>query len=175
MKTIIFFDGDGTLWYPKTTKRTVKPHWVYTDPATAKDPLAHLVLTPTARETLEELRARGKQLVLLSTHPHEPEEAHRLLMQKAEHFQLGSLFDEIHAARPYAASKGEIMRAVLERRGIAKECALMVGDTYDWDFKIARQFGIDAVLIESTYRQEHAEAKQVFQAISELSELLRFV
>ena len=175
MKSIIFFDGDGTLWYPKTTKRTVKPHWVYTDPATRADPLSHLVLTPTTRETLEELRARGKRLVLLSTHPHEPEEAHRLLLQKVEYFSLGLLFDEIHAARSYAASKGEIMCAVLERLRIPKEEALMVGDTYDWDYKIARQFGIDSVLIDSTYRQEHAEAKQVSRVISELYELLPFL
>ena len=33
MKKVVFFDGDGTLWYPKTTKRTAAPHWVYLDPA----------------------------------------------------------------------------------------------------------------------------------------------
>lgn len=175
MKSIIFFDGDGTLWYPKTTKRTVKPHWVYTDPKTASDYLSHIVLTPTTRETLEELKSRGKYLVLLSTHPHEPEEAHRLLIQKVEHFGLDLLFDEIHAARHYIASKGEIMCKVLEQKGIAKEYALMVGDTYEWDYKTARDFGIDAVLIESAYRQEHEEAKQVSQEISELQEVLRFL
>jgi hypothetical protein len=31
-KLIIFFDGDGTIWYPKATKRKVKPHWIYSDP-----------------------------------------------------------------------------------------------------------------------------------------------
>ena len=30
-KTIIFFDGDGTIWYPKNTKRKVAPHWIYSD------------------------------------------------------------------------------------------------------------------------------------------------
>lgn len=29
-KKIIFFDGDGTLWYPKKTKWTKKPHLIYT-------------------------------------------------------------------------------------------------------------------------------------------------
>ena len=28
-KKIVFFDGDGTLWYPKDTRHTEPPHWIY--------------------------------------------------------------------------------------------------------------------------------------------------
>ena len=31
MKKIIFFDGDGTLWYPKETKHKRNPVWIYKD------------------------------------------------------------------------------------------------------------------------------------------------
>lgn len=33
LKKTVFFDGDGTLWYPKTTRRTRKPWWIYLDEA----------------------------------------------------------------------------------------------------------------------------------------------
>jgi hydroxymethylpyrimidine pyrophosphatase-like HAD family hydrolase len=36
MKKIIFFDGDGTLWYPKKTKYKEHPVWLYIDPVTKK-------------------------------------------------------------------------------------------------------------------------------------------
>ena len=37
MKKIIFFDGDGTLWYPKKTKYKEHPVWLYRDPITKKN------------------------------------------------------------------------------------------------------------------------------------------
>src|SRR3712207_9020349 len=50
------FDGDGTLWYPRATRRTKKPWWVYTDVETKGNYLQHLALTPMAVETLRALR-----------------------------------------------------------------------------------------------------------------------
>ena len=73
MKKVIFFDGDGTLWYPSKTKRTVAPHWVYSDPATIADPHAEFEVTPTAIEALQQLGEMGIKRVLLSTSP-EPEQ-----------------------------------------------------------------------------------------------------
>ena len=175
MKQIVFFDGDGTLWYPKATKYAKKPHWVYTDPATACDPHKHLVLTPTAVQTINRLKRRGILLCVLSAHPHPPEEASRILDAKIRHFQLDGLFDEVHATRPYEMSKGEFMTDILARRGIPKKNALMVGDTYDWDYAPARQKGIDAVLIESSYRQEHPNGRRVRRTIAQLKDVLKYI
>jgi hydroxymethylpyrimidine pyrophosphatase-like HAD family hydrolase len=72
-KKIIFLDGDGTLWYPSTTKRTQKSHWIYNDPLTKDNYLAHLQLTPKIKETLTALRLRGILLVVISANPHTKE------------------------------------------------------------------------------------------------------
>lgn len=56
---IIFLDGDGTLWYPKATKRTQKPHWIYHDPETKDNYLEHLELTPKTKEALEYLSGKA--------------------------------------------------------------------------------------------------------------------
>ena len=175
MKEIVFFDGDGTLWYPKSTKYTQKPHWVYHDPATAGDPHQHMMLTPTAVETLQQLKRAGKLLVVLSAHPHPPEEAAKIIRAKVRHFNLDHVFDEVHATRPYEASKGEFMLKILKRRGISKKNALMVGDLYDWDYAPARQKGIDAVLLRSDYQRDHPQGKRVRRTIAQLQDVLNYV
>lgn len=174
MKKIIFFDGDGTLWYPKLTKYTKVPWWVYKAPETAEDPNRHLILTPTTLTTIKRLRAKGIILVILSTHPHPPEEADAILNKKVKHFELDQLFDEIHAARPYRESKGEIMLKILKRRKIPKSKALMVGDKYDWDYLPARKNGIDAVLITSDYEKNHPKWG-ISRKIRKLKDVLRYI
>ncbi|HLC85253.1 MAG TPA: HAD family hydrolase [Candidatus Nanoarchaeia archaeon] len=175
MKQIIFFDGDGTLWYPEKTAYQQLPHWIYKDPKTSMDPLKHLILTPHAKATLTELRAQEIQVVLLSTHPHPPDEAARILQAKIRHFQLEGYFDEVHATRAYEASKGEFMVEILKRRKIPKDGALMVGDTYNWDYKSAKDQGIDALLMESVYQKQHPQGRGVRRTITGLKEILDYI
>jgi FMN phosphatase YigB (HAD superfamily) len=54
MKKIIFFDADGTLWYPKATKRNKHPVRLYKDKR-YKRHTDHLELTPKTLETLNKL------------------------------------------------------------------------------------------------------------------------
>ncbi len=86
-KKILFFDGDGTMWYPKSTKRTKAPHWIYTDEQKKDGYLQHLTLTPTARDTIRKLKSQGYILILLSAHPHPPTEATKILQEKMDHFE----------------------------------------------------------------------------------------
>ena len=174
MKKIIFFDGDGTLWYPKLTKHTKVPWWVYNTPRTAKNPNRHLILTPTTLSTIKKLRAKGIILVILSTNPHPPEEADAILKKKVRHFDLHQLFDEIHATRPYPESKGEMMLKVLKRRKIPKSKALMVGDKYDWDYRPAKKNGIDAVLMTTDYEKNHSRWR-TSRKIKMIKEVLKYV
>ena len=159
-KKIIFFDADGTLWYPKKTKHTEKPHWVYTDP-TIKDHHEHIMMIPGALRTLRALKKAGHIIVILSTHPQEVEEAYRILRNKVAHFKLTDLFTEVHATRHYHASKGEYMVEILKRLKIPKSQALIVGDNYVWDYKPARDVGIDALLIETDYMKKGSLLKTI--------------
>ena len=55
MKKIIFFYGDGTLWYPKKTKYSKHPVWIYKDKR-IKNHLNHLTMTQTSVSTIKKLK-----------------------------------------------------------------------------------------------------------------------
>ena len=159
IKEIIFFDGDGTLWYPKRTKRRAAPHWIYSDPEIGEKYLDHMVLTPTILTTLKKLKKAGVMLIALSTHPHSPKEADLILNKKIRHFKLKDIFDEVYAARNRQDGKGEAILRILKQRGIPKSRALMVGDSYRFDYLSAKRVGVDALLIKSDYMREHPRAE----------------
>jgi HAD superfamily phosphatase (TIGR01681 family) len=154
MKKIIFFDGDGTLWYPKKTKYTEKPWWVYNNPDTDWHAERHMTTTPHLIEVLKKLRAMGIILVVLSTQPGTSQyERDASLMRYIEHLKLDKYFDEIHASKGKSKksqllqSKGEVILKVLKRRGIPKSKALMVGDLYVPDYIDIKKIGVDAILV----------------------------
>jgi len=55
-KKIIFFDGDGTLWYPRETKYTKAAHWIYDLPGDYKEHVSYLMLIPGVLSTLKKLK-----------------------------------------------------------------------------------------------------------------------
>ena len=153
-KSIIFFDGDGTLWYPKRTKRSVAPHWIYSDTVIGDRYLEHMTLTPSALATLKKLKKSGVKLVVLSTHPHSRKEADIILGNKIKHFKLMDVFDGVYSSRNYPGGKGEQILAILKKMEIPKSKALMVGDNYLWDYISAKRVGVDALLIKSDYMRK---------------------
>lgn len=174
-KKILFFDGDGTLWYPKKTRHTKKPHWVYALPGTLTEKYKQLVLIPGVLATLKKLKKRGLILILLSTHPHPPTEAASIITHKVKHFKLDKIFDEIHATREFPASKGKFILAILKKYGLPKNSALMIGDHYRWDYKPARDVGVDALLLESTYMKNDVQGKRVKNILKKFSDLIQIL
>lgn len=170
MKKIIFFDADGTLWYPIKTKHTIKPHWLYKDKS-IKDYHSHLMLIPGVLSTLKKLKKKGVITVILSTHPHEKEEAYKIISKKVEYFGLEDFFTEVHATREYYESKGEYITEILKKFKIPKTKALMVGDNYLWDYKPVKSVGIDALLVESKYMKNDKRIKK----LKNFSDLVHFV
>ena len=175
MKKIVFFDGDGTLWYPKKTKRTVKPFWVYLDKETRDNFLEHLILVPEAIETLSRLKVLGIKLVILSTHPDKMESANASLKNKVLHFKLQNLFDKYFATAEYPEAKAEKILEMLGELGMEKQDALMVGDSYRWDIEPVVNIGVDAALFDSQYHQEHIHKEPAKLKISEISEVIGLV
>lgn len=175
MKQIIFFDGDGTLWYPKTTKRKVKPFWVYLNEETKGNFLDHLEIAPEVVGTLTKLRKNGIKLVLLSTHPDKLDNAEEVLDSKVKHFDLHNLFDEYYVTAEYPEAKGEKIIELLDKFNIEGTEALMVGDSYKWDVEPAMNSGIDAVLIDSDYHQENLEKEPAKNVIAEINEIINYI
>ena len=110
-------------------------------------------MTLKVKATLKKLKEQNIIAVILSTHPHPPKEARKILLEKTNHFKITSLFNEIHATKKYFEAKGEYIINILNKRKILKKHALMIGDQYLWDYKPAKNIGIDAILIDSIYRK----------------------
>ncbi|MBT4377156.1 HAD family hydrolase [archaeon] len=170
-KEIIFFDGDGTLWYPKKTKYSRHPVWLYLDKR-FKNHTTHLTIIPSVISTLKKLKEKGIITILLSTHPHPPREAKTIIDHKIRYFKLEKFFDGIHATRPIKNSKGKFILKILKKRNIQKSKALMVGDSYEWDYKPAKDAGVDATLIESKYEKHQDKAEKRIKNIKEILKLI---
>ena len=168
-KKIIFFDGDGTLWYPKKTKYTKHPVWLYKD-SRFKNHTNHLIMTPTSLSTIKKLRKMGIITIILSTHPHPPKEADAIIQHKVKHFKLKDFFDEVYATNADPKDKGKIILKILSKRKIPKSKALMVGDSYKWDYDSAKRVGVDALLINSEY--ESVEVKRTIKKLNEIFEYI---
>jgi len=166
-KKIIFFDGDGTLWYPKKTRYARHPVWLYKD-RRFKNHISHLMMIPSALSTIRKLKRMGVVTIILSTHPHPPKEADVIIKNKIKHFELEELFDEVHATRAHPESKGEFILKILKRRKIPKSKALMVGDSYTWDYQSANEKGIDALLIESEYEPMKTHVEKTIKKLSDV-------
>jgi len=172
-KKILFLDGDGTLWYPKTTKRTQKPHWIYDDPLTKDRYLEHLELTPMVKETLEILRQRGIYLVVISANPHVEDVALKELSERLEHFGLMHLFHSYRASEGHdPLGKAAIILDVIKELNLTKEDALMIGDSYYYDYDAPRKAGIDAFFIENEVSTMPEVTPADLQTIREVSDLI---
>lgn len=149
-KDVIFFDGDGTLWYPRTTLGERKPHWVYLDEDIG-DPIAEMIATPNAVDSLRRLGEQGIKRILLSTSPLEEDEA--LLHRKAiaQHVGIFDLLDEIHVAPEVVDGKARKIAAWLTKHQMSPDRALMIGDTYEWDILAANSVGVEGLLIDSEH------------------------
>jgi len=175
-KKLVFLDGDGTIWYPSSTKRTQKPHWVYTDASTKDDYLKHLELTPGVREALTELTRRGLIFVLVSASPYPAAVADEEMREKLEFFDLLSLFRAYRSSpgdRP--EGKGELMLEIIKSLGLTKDDALMVGDSYFYDYLAAKNVGIDAFFIENGSAKMPKEVPKDLKSIKEVSDLLEIL
>ena len=173
-KKIIFFDGDGTLWYPKKTKHNKHPVWIYKDKR-VKRHNHNMTLIPHVLSTIRKLKKMGVMTVILSTNPSPSEIANTYLRNRVKHFKLENLFDEVHATTVEHSSKGEFILRILKERKIPKSKVLMVGDSYLWDFKQAKERGIDALLIQSKYMHEHSAVKDIKKIINKLSDIFTHI
>lgn len=174
-KKIIFFDGDGTIWYPRASKRSKAPHWIYSDEKIGDNYLEHLTLTPSALVSLKKLRKLGIILILFSTYPHSAKEADILQKVKIKHFKLEEIFDDFYTSRDKRSGKGEAIVRILRKKHIPKSQALMVGDSYRFDYLSTKKVGIDALLIKSAYMKHPSRGRKIQNTIGGLGDLVKIM
>jgi FMN phosphatase YigB (HAD superfamily) len=170
-KEIVFFDGDGTLWYPKSTKWKMKPHWIYKEHPKFEKYIPHLKATPSIIATLKKLKSHGKTLIALSTHPHPRLEADIHMNAKMEYLKLNKLFDAIYTARPYPWGKGKVMVSVLKKLDIPKSRAILIGDSYIYDYVSAKVVGIECMLLNTPYLEIPDSKASRIKVLNKISDL----
>ncbi|HEA46203.1 MAG TPA: HAD family hydrolase [Candidatus Pacearchaeota archaeon] len=176
MKRIIFFDADGTLWYPKKTKYNKHPVWVWRKyyPHYERG-RKEFILIPGVLNTLRKLKKKGIILIILSTNPRPLKEANLFIEGSVRHFGVKDFFDEVYGTREHPSSKGDYILKTLKKYGLQKKDALMVGDSYEWDYKPAKSVGIDSVLIGNNYGESQHVVKKVKMNVKKISEILKYV
>lgn len=168
-KKIVFTDGDGTLWYPRRTKRQEPPHLIYREHLESVEYLKRLQLIPGVLTTLKKIRKMGLSIVLLSTHPVAGKVGDTSLLRTVKHFNLEKYFYKIHSTEPKHETKGQFITATLKQNNIFKSSAIMIGDNYFYDYQSARRAGVDAVLIDSPYvYKPRKNMKRIVTGISDL-------
>ncbi len=172
-KKVLFLDGDGTLWYPSSTKRTQKPHWVYHDEKTKDNYLEYIELTPGTKEALETFHKKGLYLVVVSANPYDEEIAVKEIKERLDYFGLSELFYACRASEGSDPNgKTAIMLEIIEELGLTKEDALMVGDSYFYDYLAAKESGIDAFFIENEVSKMPETMPDDLQSIKEVHDLV---
>ena len=91
-------------------------------------------------------------------------------MDSLAHHGILQYFDEVYGTKNKAGSKTDYILEILKRIKIPKKYALMVGDKYEWDYKPARDAGIDAYLIKNSY-----DVNGVRRKINNFNELTRIL
>ena len=167
-KRLISLDADGTLWYPKKTKRSVAPHWLYENEAQPEEYLSKLRLIPGVKRALKKLKKSGYNLIVVSTNPYEKVEADRHMAAKIDHFNLSQYFDEVFSSPDYPEGKGEVIEAYLTEHNIPKEEVIHIGDSYKFDFYSMSLVDIDCVLIETPYTKYPNDSERPKHIISGL-------
>ena len=86
---------------------------------------------------------------------------------------MKSFVNEIHAARNVPTGKGTVIARVLKRLKLPKSSALMVGDSYVWDYLAAKKVGVDGLLMDTVYLNKSAE--RVKRKIKNIDEVLQYI
>jgi FMN phosphatase YigB (HAD superfamily) len=153
----IFLDAEGTLYVPKNG-RSRWEFWADSSPENAEE---FFELDAGVEEALRRLRKKAHTLGLVSWNS---EPVLRALLRK---FKLREYFDCILIN----GDKGKRIESYLERNGLRKEEAIMVGDMPKLDLYPVRKAGIDAILVDREYNW-YVKAEKI-KGISELPDWLR--
>lgn len=179
---LIFFDGDGTLWYPKKTKYKAPPWIVYNKNEDLNKTLKRQMLIPNVRKTFKYLKKNGIKLAIISTQPDKTKKMRdERLHSKLKYFGIEKFFDYVESSKVVSnhaglSSKDKEILKILKRTHIPKSSALMVGDVYESDYLPAKRVGIKAVLVDGfKYEGKSRLGLRIRRKIYDISEILMYI
>ncbi len=134
-----------------------------------------MIVIPSVLGTLQKLKKKGIVMVILSAHPHSPKEAAEVLKAKIDHFKIGGFFDSFYASKADPDQKGKMILKILKEMRIPKSRALMIGDSYRYDYRSARKVGVDALLIKTPYMKHPPRGPRISKTIQSIKEVLTYI
>ncbi|MEK7570832.1 MAG: HAD family hydrolase [Patescibacteria group bacterium] len=121
----------------------------------------HPTIFPDVKDTIQELKAQGKKLVVISSHPQ------KYLHQEAKMYGIIEYFDEIRGSIPF--NKSTEIRAMYTRLGVHPDNTLYVGDMVS-DILAAREANVRSIALTRGYHtQEKLQAYKPFFLWDDLS------
>ncbi len=124
-----------------------------------------LSLRAGAREMLEFVRGEGIRQLILSAAPIE------YISKTVERLSLTDFFDTVIGQdNHYGKGKLETARVWAESHDLAPDSTVLIGDT-DHDYEVAREIGVDCILIPSGYQHRDNLTSCGVSVISCLREL----
>jgi phosphoglycolate phosphatase-like HAD superfamily hydrolase len=153
----IFLDAEGTLYVPKDG-RSRWEFWADPSPELAEE---FFELDSGVEDALRRIRRKAHTLGLVSWNS-EP-----VLTALLRKFKLSEYFDCVLIN----GDKGKNIEKYLEKNGLRKEDAIMVGDMPNLDLYPLRRAGIDAILVDRDYNW-YVKAEKI-RGVSELPGWLR--
>jgi len=135
--------------------------------------LEHIELTPGTKEALEFFHEKGLYLVVVSANPYDEETAVKEIKERLNHFGLSELFYACRASEGSDPNgKTAIMLKIIKELGLTKDDALMVGDSYFYDYLAAKESGIDAFFIKNEVSKMPETIPDDLQSIQEVHDLV---
>jgi phosphoglycolate phosphatase-like HAD superfamily hydrolase len=153
----IFLDAEGTLYVPKHG-RSRWEFWANPSPESAEE---FFELDAGVEDALKLLRKKAQTLGLVSWN------SYPVLKALLRKFKLNDYFDCILVN----GDKGERIEKYLERNGLRKDEAIMIGDMPNLDLYPVRKAGIDAILVDRDYNW-YVKAERI-KGVNELPSWLR--
>jgi putative hydrolase of the HAD superfamily len=119
---------------------------------------------PETLETLERLKKTHKLILVSNTDSIS-------VSSVIEKYNLAGYFDNIYLSCDLGLLKSnpKMFEQILEKEGLAKEDAVMIGDSVESDLIAAEKAGIKGVLVDRQGRREHPNR------VASLSEIDKFL
>jgi FMN phosphatase YigB (HAD superfamily) len=153
----VFFDAEGTLYGPRGG-RTSEEFWD-SEERTEERAKRFFTLDPDIPQLLRALKDRGHRLYVLSRN------VEQVLFPLMFHFGIREYFDEVVIRE----DKGRYLDQFKQRRRLAADQIVMVGDTPELDIRPVRERGFRAIHLdcsaESQMPDRIGEVRQVLQCL----------
>ena len=168
----IIFDGDGTLWRPAGTDRNSRPDNIYKGNQVEKDSYNNLILVDGVRDFLENLRARGYKIFIVSAHPVPGPEALEELKAKIVNLNIDELIDGFFCSDGSDRNgKTHVIRDIIQNFNLDPRNVYMVGDSYYYDYEAGINANVNSFFIKNDYCKQPVPLPDDIQTVDSVTDL----